>query len=124
MQNEKQAVQRQHKAEHKSHNPERIEILYQDQYIAVIDKPAGLLSVPYPGSKTKTAQSVLEELLRKHGAANTRDAQALLIHNGYTRMSFATGGLITLQTDGTKWIVRQDIRPDMVEIAETYRYPD
>ena len=72
MQNEKQAVQRQHKAEHKSHNPERIEILYQDQYIAVIDKPAGLLSVPYPGSKTKTAQSVLEELLRKHGAANTR----------------------------------------------------
>ena len=72
MQNEKQAVQRQHKAEHKSHNPERIEILYQDQYIAVIDKPAGLLSVPYPGSKAKTAQSLLEELLRKHGAANSR----------------------------------------------------
>ena len=49
-----------------------IKILFQDQYIAVINKPAGLLSVPYPGSKAKTAQSLLEELLRKHGAANSR----------------------------------------------------
>lgn len=59
-------------AEHKIHNAEKIEILYQDQYIAIINKPAGLLSVPYPGSKAKTAQSVLEELLRKHGTANSR----------------------------------------------------
>ena len=49
-----------------------IEILYQDQYIAVINKPCGLLSVPYPGSKAKTAQSILEELLRKQGTANAR----------------------------------------------------
>jgi len=70
MPNEKQAVQR--NAEHKNHSTEKIEILYQDQYIAIINKPAGLLSVPYPGSKAKTAQSVLEELLRKHGTANSR----------------------------------------------------
>ena len=49
-----------------------IEILYQDQYITVINKPCGLLSVPYPGSKAKTAQSILEELLRKQGTANAR----------------------------------------------------
>lgn len=51
---------------------EKIEILYQDQYIVVINKPTGLLSVPYPGSKVRTAQSVLEELLRKQGTVNAR----------------------------------------------------
>ena len=47
-----------------------IEILYIDQHLAVINKPAGLLSVPFPGFKGKTAQSVLEEVLRKQGRAN------------------------------------------------------
>lgn len=47
-----------------------IEILYIDQYLAVINKPAGLLSVPFPGFKGKTAQSVLEDILRKQGKAN------------------------------------------------------
>jgi 23S rRNA pseudouridine1911/1915/1917 synthase len=48
-----------------------IEILYIDQYLAVINKPAGLLSVPFPGFKGKTAQSVLEDILRKQGKANS-----------------------------------------------------
>ena len=48
----------------------KLEILYQDQWIAVVNKHAGMLSVPYGGSKGKTAQSVLEELLRKQGKAN------------------------------------------------------
>lgn len=48
-----------------------IDILYIDQYLAVINKPSGLLSVPFPGFKGKTAQSVLEEILRKQGRANT-----------------------------------------------------
>ena len=47
-----------------------IEILYLDQHLAVINKPSGLLSVPFPGYKGKTAQSVLEEVLRKQGRAN------------------------------------------------------
>jgi 23S rRNA pseudouridine1911/1915/1917 synthase len=47
-----------------------IEILYLDQHLAVINKPSGLLSVPFQGYKGKTAQSVLEEILRKQGRAN------------------------------------------------------
>ena len=47
-----------------------IEILYLDQHLAVINKPSGLLSVPFPGYKGKTAQSVLEEVLRRQGRAN------------------------------------------------------
>ena len=49
-----------------------IDILYIDQYLAVINKPAGLLSVPFPGFKGKTAQSLLEDILRKQGKANAR----------------------------------------------------
>ena len=51
---------------------EKIELLYHDQWIAVINKPSGMLSVPYPGSKARTAQAVLEELLRKQGLANAK----------------------------------------------------
>ena len=47
-----------------------IEILYLDQHLAVINKPSGLLSVPFPGYKGKTAQSILEDILRKQGRAN------------------------------------------------------
>ncbi len=47
-----------------------IEILYLDQHLAVINKPSGLLSVPFPGYKGKTALSLLEEILRKQGRAN------------------------------------------------------
>ncbi|MCQ2579369.1 MAG: hypothetical protein MJ159_01565 [Treponemataceae bacterium] len=72
MRNEKQTAL-QNAGHNQSHSAEKIEILYKDQYLAVINKPAGLLSVPYPGSKAKTAQSVLEAILRKEGAANTAE---------------------------------------------------
>lgn len=63
----------QYKREHKAdYGHEKIEILYQDQYLVIINKPSGLLSVPYPGSKVRTAQSVLEEILRKQGTVNAK----------------------------------------------------
>lgn len=63
----------QYKRENKpDYGREKIEILYQDEWIVVINKPSGLLSVPYPGSKVRTAQSVLEELLRKQGKVNSK----------------------------------------------------
>ncbi len=63
----------QYKREHKSdYGHEKIELLYPAQWIAVINTPTGLLSVPYPGSKVRTAQSVLEEMLRKQGIANSK----------------------------------------------------
>ena len=63
----------QYKREHKAdYGRERIEILYEDEWIVVINKASGLLSVPYPGSKVRTAQSVLEDLLRKRGKLGGR----------------------------------------------------
>ncbi|MFA6857194.1 MAG: RluA family pseudouridine synthase [Treponema sp.] len=58
----------QYKREHKSDfGREKIEILYEDESIVVINKPAGMLSVPYPGSHARTAIAVLEQLMRKNG---------------------------------------------------------
>ena len=92
------------------------------------DLKTDLLKYPHHGMSIMAAEFMREAdpeyTFFTHGAGNTRDSQALLIHNGYTRMSFATWGMITMQTDGTKWIVRQDILPEMKEIAETYRYPE
>ena len=50
---------------------EKLEILYLDKYIAVVNKPAGLLSVPFNGSNAHTAQSILEQILRKQGRVNS-----------------------------------------------------
>lgn len=48
----------------------KIEILYTDEHLCVINKPSGLLSVPYPGSRTRTAQSLLEEIMHKNGTCS------------------------------------------------------
>ncbi len=57
-----------------------------------------------------------------HGAGDTHSAQVQIYEAGYERMCFATWGTITMQTDGTKWIVKQEILPEFTEIAEKYVY--
>ena len=46
---------------------EKVTILYEDEYLAVIYKPDGMLSVPYPGSRAQTVLEVLERMMRKKG---------------------------------------------------------
>lgn len=46
---------------------EKFKILYEDKDLAVIYKPEGLLSVPYPGNTAKTALDLLEQIMRKKG---------------------------------------------------------
>ena len=46
---------------------EKVTILYEDEYLAVIYKPDGMLSVPYPGSRAQTALEILERIMRKKG---------------------------------------------------------
>ncbi len=41
------------------HAGTRLEILHEDQWIVVVDKPSGMLSVGFPGFHGKTAQDVL-----------------------------------------------------------------
>jgi tRNA pseudouridine32 synthase/23S rRNA pseudouridine746 synthase/23S rRNA pseudouridine1911/1915/1917 synthase len=49
----------------KRHLPKNLEILYEDDDIIVIDKPAGLLTVKTANEKTKTAQYILTDYVRK-----------------------------------------------------------
>lgn len=63
----------QYKREHKAdYGHEKIEILYEDENLVVINKPTGLLSVPYPGSRAKTALGILEEIMRKNGTYSAK----------------------------------------------------
>ncbi|MCR4822412.1 MAG: RluA family pseudouridine synthase [Treponema sp.] len=50
---------------------EKIEILFEDEYICVINKPAGILSVPNQG-KGKSVQGTLEEIMRKNGTYSAK----------------------------------------------------
>ena len=50
---------------------QRIEILFEDEYICVINKPAGILSVPSQ-TKDKSALTVLEEIMRKNGSYSAK----------------------------------------------------
>ena len=58
---------------------ERIEILFEDENICVIFKPTGMLSCPYPGSRARTAQTALEQLMRKRGTLNANH-KPLVVH--------------------------------------------
>ena len=56
-----------HKKQKPGYGREKLSILYADTYLAVIYKPEGMLSVPYPGSRGQTALEVLEQIMRKKG---------------------------------------------------------
>ena len=50
----------------------KIQILFQDQNIAIINKSAGLLSVPFSSFRGKTALGLLEEAMRKRGTYSAK----------------------------------------------------
>lgn len=47
--------------------PQHLEILFEDQHLVVIEKPHGMLSTPFPGSRGKSAQELLGERYRSRG---------------------------------------------------------
>src|SRR5277367_2099838 len=66
-----------------------LSVLYEDDAVVVVDKPAGLLAVPVEGSDTPSALSLLVEELK------SRRQQALIVH----RIDrFASGALLFAKT--------------------------
>ena len=56
--------------------PRKFTILYEDDAVVVLDKPASLPAVPIRGSETPSALSLLsEELKRKSGLDNLTEEQ-------------------------------------------------
>lgn len=72
----------------------RIEILYQDANIIIIDKPEGLLSVPFEGCRVKTARDILEQVLRKKGEYSQK-YRPLAVH----RLDRDTSGVMMFATN-------------------------
>ena len=66
-----------------------IEILYQDQWLMVIYKPEGLLSTSYTGGKDKTAESIINNIMRKNGTWN-KNHHAFCVH----RLDCETSGIM------------------------------
>ena len=105
----------QYKREHKAdYGREKIEIIYQDQWLVVINKPSGLLSVPYPGSKVRTAQGVLEELLRKQGTVNSKH-KPFVVH----RLDEDTSGVLLFAKNPE---IRDELQKNWQDIVKSRGY--
>ena len=82
----------------KSSGGEKLDILYEDSYIIVINKPSGLLSVPYPGGSARTAIGVLERIMRDKGTY-AKHRKPLTVH----RLDRDTSGVMLFAlTERTK----------------------
>ena len=85
---------------------------------------ADILKHPHHGVdviKKPFFEAVDPEFVFFTGSAwNTRKPQEFLKYLHITRMAFAPWGIITMQTDGHKWIVSQDLYPDKVTQAQYY----
>lgn len=58
----------QYKREHmRDFGKEKLQVLFSDSSIFVINKPAGMLTVPYPGSKARTALGIVCRLMKNRG---------------------------------------------------------
>ena len=44
-----------------------LEVLFEDQWIIVVGKPSGMLSVGFPGNRSRTAEKILEDMNRSRG---------------------------------------------------------
>jgi 23S rRNA pseudouridine1911/1915/1917 synthase len=44
-----------------------LEVLFEDQWIIVVGKPSGMLSVGYPGNRSRTAEYILADMHRSRG---------------------------------------------------------
>ncbi|HAL44791.1 MAG TPA: RNA pseudouridine synthase [Phycisphaerales bacterium] len=81
----------------KRHLPRNLEIIYEDDDIIVVDKPAGLLTVKTATEKTKTAQYILTDYVRKGNYKSRK--QTYLVHR---LDQWTSGVLIFAKSEGVK----------------------
>ena len=88
------------------------------------DLKADILKYPHHGLG-RMEQAFMEKIdpeyvVITHGSYDSGVAQEQLRDNGYHRFAFASWGIIVMQTDGHKWIVRQEILPEIRDYIERY----
>lgn len=87
---------------------ERLEIVYEDKYIIVIDKPSGLLSVGAPGRNRISAHERVSEYLFKKYKHNSR---AYIVH----RLDEYTSGLLMFAKEEQLKFYMRDYWNDIVK---------
>ena len=97
-----------------------LQILYEDQYLMVLNKPAGLLAVPLERrSEEASIFDQIEEHLRSHGKR-----KPLVVH----RIDRDTSGVVLFAKDGrTHAALKQQFRdrtPERVYLAVVYGHPE
>ena len=101
-----------------------VDLLCQPKLAQYYDLKADVMKYPHHGvstiQKDFLAEVDPEYIFITNGSYDTTEAQRFLIRKGYERMTFASWGMITLQTDGVKWIVRQDILPGKADYVQGY----
>jgi 23S rRNA pseudouridine1911/1915/1917 synthase len=85
-----------------------LRILYMDEHILVIDKPAGLLTVATEGEKTRTAFALLLSHLEAH-----KQGRPFVVH----RIDRETSGLLLFALSGE---VRDRLQKNWSSITKTY----
>ncbi len=83
------------------HLPRGLEILYEDQDILVVDKPAGLLTVGTKTEKFKTAEYLLTDYVRK-GALKSRK-RIFVVHR---LDQWTSGVLIFAKSEEAMWVLK------------------
>jgi len=102
------------------HKSGPLRILYEDAYLIVLDKPAGLLAVPLERRSEETSIfDQIEDHLRSHGKR-----KPLVVH----RIDRDTSGVVLFAKDGrTQGALKQQFRertPERVYLAVVYGHPD
>ncbi len=101
-----------------------VEIRSQAVLSRLYDLKADILKAPHHGA-SRIEQSFLDEVDPEYafitgGAGDSEDVQKQLEKRGVCHINFSPWGMITMQTDGTKWIVWQDFNPDMDPFIQRY----
>ncbi len=104
-----------------------VEKLAQPVLAEVYDLKADVLAFPHHGLVAADKEFLKdvdpEYVYFPHTSYNSQLAQKQLKRYGlaYEDMNYATWGLITLTTDGEKWIVKQEINPELEDYVKRYR---
>ena len=103
-----------------------VEIRSQGVLAKLYDLKADILKVPHHGVSKMDLNflaAVDPEYAFVTGSSNdSQNAQKQLKRRGVCHISFSPWGMITLQTDGQKWTVRQDLKPGMDDYIKRYLY--
>lgn len=84
----------------RKHSSDRLPIVYEDQWVIVVDKPAGLLSMSTGGEGETTAYSILTDYIRSQSGG-----RIFIVH----RLDRETSGLLLFAKDyQTKELLQQN----------------